>query len=290
MNEKDRVHGSYFRKVLDESQHYAQDLLEKNNELRAIVARLQVQEQHQKEQIDTLHAAAEQVRELRGRLHASEQEATVLREELAQARAEVEAHTRDEHRLQQLLSRVDDENRRYSSEFSELQQQANNLTNLYVASYSLHASLDRCQLIEATKEIVANLIGSEEIAFFTVDASGNVLTLLDANGVDPAGYQKLPLDRGLIAAAVRSGNPLVVTDVDPRGPGEETLTAVVPLRAVDQVIGAIAIFRLLPQKPAIADLDRELFDLLATQAGMAFHCADLHARHADHGPRAVVAR
>ena len=42
--------------------------------------------------------------------------------------------------------------------------------------------------------------------------------------------------------------------------------------------GAIAIFRLLPQKAAVEDLDRELFDLLATQAGMALHCAALHAR------------
>ena len=217
MNDANAAHGSYFRKVLDESRRCALDLLERNNELMGLMARA-------------------------------------------------------------------------GQELADLQQQANNLANLYVASYSLHSTLDRGQLVAAIREIVANLIGSEEMALFRLDAVRQRLVLLDSVGVELATYRELPLDRGLVAQAVRSGQPLVVAPGDPRAAGEESLTAVIPLRVVDDVVGAIAIFRLLPQKPVLEDLDRELFDLLASQAGMALHCAELHARLAAVETAAVAGR
>lgn len=272
------AHGSYFRKVLEDSQRCALELLERNNELRALVVRLQVQEQHLQGQVDALQAAGEQVRQLKGRLLEAERENQTLREELAQARSAIEQHAREQERLHLMLTRVGQDDRRYGEELAQLQQQANSLANLYVASYSLHSTLDRSRLIEATKEIVANLIGSEEMAFFAVDGRRGRLRLLDAAGLDPERYRELPLDGGLIARAVRGGRPLVVGPGDRPADGEEGLTAVVPLRVEEKVVAAIAIFRLLPQKSGLADLDRELIDLLASQAGMALHCADLHAR------------
>ncbi len=282
MNDKDgdQGHGTYVRRVLDDSQRYAQDLLQKNSALRTALVTLQVREQHLQQELQALRAEGGQANELRARLRGVEQEAQTLRDELAHARAAVEANTRDQERLEVLVRQVHDDNRRYNDEFAQLQQQTNNLANLYVASYSLHGSLDPRRLVEVTEEIVANLIGSEEMAFFGIDRGRGTLVLLGAVGVDPERYRSVPLEQGLIGAAVRSGRPLVVEAGDARGSGEETLTAVVPLRLVDRVIGAIAIFRLLPQKPAFEDLDRELFDLLASHAGMAFHCAELHARFA----------
>ena len=54
--------------------------------------------------------------------------------------------------------------------------------------------------------------------------------------------------------------------------------ACVPLKLDDKVTGVIAIFGLLPQKGGIEELDRELFDLLATQAAFARYCTGLHAK------------
>lgn len=271
MTEDDRGHGSYVRRVLDDSQRYAHELLEKNNELRALLARQEVEKQHLQRQLLALQEADSRVGQLEQRLFAAERECAALRDVVA-------AHGRDQERLQVLLRQVDEENRRYSEEFSQLQTQANNLANLYVASYRLHGTLDRRQLIEATKEIVANLIGSEEMALFELDRARQELVLLDVNGIDSSSYRRLPLDRGVIGAAVRCGSPVVVDAAACRAVGEETLSAVIPLRQVDEVNGAIAIFRLLPQKSGFGDLDRELFDLLAAQAGMALHCTTLHAR------------
>ena len=64
---------------------------------------------------------------------------------------------------------------------------------------------------------------------------------------------------------------------------EERLTACIPLVLDGKVTGAIAIFRLLPQKAGIEDVDRELFDLLATHAATALYCTSV-AREA-HGRR-----
>jgi hypothetical protein len=35
---------------------------------------------------------------------------------------------------------------------------------------------------------------------------------------------------------------------------------------------------MLPQKPALAAIDRELFDLLGSHAAIALYCSGLHAR------------
>ncbi|HXY41601.1 MAG TPA: GAF domain-containing protein [Vicinamibacteria bacterium] len=271
MSDDDRGHAGYVRKVLDGSQRYTQELLEKNHELRALVARLEVEKQRLQRQVHSFEESCGRVRQLEERLYAAERENASLRDV-------VTAHGRDQERLQVLLRQVDEENRRYSEEFAQLQAQANNLANLYVASFRLHGTLDRRQLIEATKEIVANLIGSEEMALFELDRARHELVLLDVTGVDPAPYRRLPLDRGVIGAAVRCGRPVVVDEAADRAQGEEELTAVIPLRQVDEVNGAVAIFRLLPQKARFGELDRELFDLLAAQAGMALHCTALHAR------------
>jgi len=183
-----------------------------------------------------------------------------------------------EAQLKLLLRQVDEEGQRHQDEFMQLQTQTNNLANLYVATYRLHGTLDRREVLDSIREIVANLIGSEEMALFEVDWPSESLKLIDSNGIDPAHYRAVPLNGGLIGAALRTGKPLVV-ESQVRGPGEEKLTAVVPLQLAGAVTGAIAVFSLLPQKARFEDLDRELFDLLASHAAMALHCTELHAKH-----------
>ena len=62
-------------------------------------------------------------------------------------------------------------------------------------------------------------------------------------------------------------------------PGEEPgLTACIPLKLEDRVVGAIALFRLLPQKSGFESLDMELFELLGTHAATALYASGLHER------------
>jgi GAF domain-containing protein len=82
---------------------------------------------------------------------------------------------------------------------------------------------------------------------------------------------------------VRSGRTIVLDD-DSRPSDEPRLTACVPLKLQERVIGVIAVFQLLPQKARIEPVDRELFELLATAAAAALYCSTIKALVAPEQP------
>jgi hypothetical protein len=175
-----------------------------------------------------------------------------LRADNSRLRAELEHHQRCEDR------------------FLEIEAQNSSLAALYAASYQLHATVRRAEVLLAIQEIVINLVGSEELAVLDVAD----LAPLASVGVDPARLAGLSRYGGLLGRALDTRAPAIAEGaLDEAG-----LTAAIPLVIDDRVIGAIAIFRLLPQKPGIEAFDRELFDLIATHAATALYCAELHER------------
>jgi nitrate/nitrite-specific signal transduction histidine kinase len=181
------------------------------------------------------------------------------------------------------LRRAQAESERYAAQYRNLESQNTSLANLYVASYRLHGSLDRTDVLTTIQEIVTNLVGCEEMAIFETDEAGAALVLAAATGIDPDPLTSVPFGTGVIGRCAQTGETFVAADGDgpaPAGEGADLLSACVPLRLAGRVSGAIALFRLLPQKSGIEAVDRELFDLLATHAATALHCASLHARQA----------
>jgi K+-sensing histidine kinase KdpD len=239
-------HGAYVRKVQEDTQNFAQGLIGEVERLRVLVAALESEKA----------TLAAQAREIETIVRAND----VLRAQIEGIKAETKA---------------------YSSRYAEVEQQNSNLANLYVASYRLHGTLDREQVIAAIQEIIANLVGSEEAALFEIDHDTQALELVASFGVNRDECPSIPLGgSGLIAVTARTGEILVVDPAQVSGATglESRLTACVPLKLDGKVTGVIAIFGLLPQKGGIEDLDRELFDLLATQAAFALYCTDLHAK------------
>jgi nitrate/nitrite-specific signal transduction histidine kinase len=232
---------AYVLRVTHDTQRYAEELLGENQKLRAEIGALQEQ---------LLEAAS-----------------------LLDRRRELQAQ------LESNLERARSEGERFAEQYRELESQNANLANLYVASYRLHGTLERSEVLSTIQEIVTNLVGCEEIAVFEADANGAALQLVASTGIDPAVYREVRVGSGLIGRCAQTGETFVASDREPAARSEEEalLTACVPLRLNDRVSGAIALFRLLPQKTGIEPLDRELFDLLATHAATALHCATLHA-------------
>lgn len=171
------------------------------------------------------------------------------------------------------LSEIEEESRAYAARYVEVEQQNTNLANLYVASYQLHGTLDREKVLGSIKEIVINLIGSEELGIWEVDRDFDGLVLIDSFGIDPRRWAALPLDSPLILnRVVETGEPFVAgpsTHYDPN------FLACIPLKLDDHVIGVIGIFSLLQQKAGLEAVDLELFDLLATHGATALHCTRL---------------
>lgn len=247
--------GDYALKVHEGTQRFAHDLLAENEKLRALAASLQ-------------------------------SEKLLVEEQLLSAREELGRHRREEVRLERELAEIESENRRFSRQYVEVEQQNSNLVNLYVASYRLHGTLDRQEVFQIVQEIIANLVGSEQVAVFELDAERSALSLEASFGIEPGPYRSIPLGSGLIGRAAQAGKTYLATGNGGEAgrPEEADLTACVPLTLDGRVTGVIAIFRLLPQKTGIEDLDRELFDLLATHAAMALYCTALHARYGAGAP------
>jgi GAF domain-containing protein len=169
------------------------------------------------------------------------------------------------HELRGQLDELQSRHRELQAELVRLQRHSTTLANLYVASRQLAASADRREVLGAIQDVVCNLIGSEELGIYELDADSRTLKLVAAMGAEAVRSPTVALGDGEIGSAAESGATFL-------GDGDEpALVACVPLKLDERVIGALAIFRLLPQKPELEAFDRELLELLATQAAAALH-------------------
>jgi nitrate/nitrite-specific signal transduction histidine kinase len=242
MDRDRKRHDEYVFQVRDNTQQYLDRVIHENQKLKEFVSVL-------------------------------EEEAERRNHELMTARDELGRQQLERERLKRHLDEIESQNRSVSEQYRQIEKQNNDLANLYVASYRLHETLDTQEVISVIQEIVVNLIGSEEMAIFELKRDGSALTLLSSLGIPAECYESLPLDSGLIGRAAVSGERIVASDCDPdtRSPRESDLTACVPLKVDGKVTGAVAVFRLLQQKPDLEPIDYELFDLLATHAATALH-------------------
>jgi nitrate/nitrite-specific signal transduction histidine kinase len=249
MKETEQERGGYVRKVREETQRYTHDLLAENERLRVQVASLKGE-----------------------RLH--------LTRRLAEALEERASRERNEHHLETRLAAAEQESRRYSERYVEIEQQNSDLANLYVASYRLHGTMERQEVLDVIQEIVSALVGSEEMAVFEMDPDDSRLRLVTSTGIEAERFRAVSMGSGLIGTVARTGEAYVADGEGPDGgrPEEVELTACFPLKLDGRVTGAIALFRLLPQKPGLQPLDMELFDLLGTHAATALYATGLHAR------------
>ena len=87
-------------------------------------------------------------------------------EELARKVALYERKLRE---LEEKLNEVEEENIDFAQRYIDVDEQNNNLANLYVASFQLHSTLDYEEVLQIILEIIINLIGAEEFAIFLLD-------------------------------------------------------------------------------------------------------------------------
>jgi GAF domain-containing protein len=245
MTNDDGRNEDYILQVRDNTHKYMEALIQENELLRSLVSDLEEQQRRGEQQLGIAESE---------------------RQKLAQRIDEIEIES------QSLLD-----------QFHEIEQQNSDLASLYVASYRLHETIERSEVIAVIEEIVVNMIGSEELAIFELDRDTGRFNLVDSLGINPEDLQRVRLNESRIEEAsealqevVKTGQRYVVNSIDGEVVDEESgLTACVPLALDGKVIGAIAVFRLLDQKHSrFSPLDFELFDLLATHAASALYCSE----------------
>ena len=150
-----RVEHTDVTRVRQNTQQYLQDLLSENANLRTVISSLETEKE--------LHR----------------QQAQALRDEL-------ERQKNQEGYLQRRLADVEASTENLFAQYLEVEEQNNNLANLYVSAYRLHASLERQEVLGIMQEIIINLIGSEELAIFEMSKDGDRLSLLSSLALIPS--------------------------------------------------------------------------------------------------------
>ena len=174
--------------------------------------------------------------------------------------------------LLELLEAADREAKSFEEQVFEVERQNSNLATLYAAGHALHASPEHAQVLMAIQEIIINLVGSEQFAIVSADAT---LTPQALFGVTVDRLQGLSQESGIIGRARSEGRALAL----PRAaPSDATGVRVcVPLVAAGETRGFVLIFGFLPQKGELLPLDHELFALVGSQAATALWAAELFA-------------
>ena len=241
----DGIPDDYIFEVRDNTRHYVQDLLRENERLREITASLEG------ERLD-------------------------LENQLLATRTELDTRAQNQAQLQEKVVEIETDNRRFSEQYAEIEKQNTDLANLYVASYRLHSTLDRQEVVSVIEEIIINLIGSEELAILEQNSEA-AWSAIGAFGMEPERLEQIVAEveagRGVIGKAVAGVERFVASSEnrDDLAPLEAGLTACVPLVLDGRVTGVIAVFSLLGQKQGLEDIDLQLFDLLASHAATALY-------------------
>lgn len=150
------------------------------------------------------------------------------------------------------------------------------LLELCVVRHRIGQSRDREQLLRGIEEIVAAVVGSEEYAVFERDPACGELQVTSSVGLDATRLERPALHRRIVGLLER-GEVWIADDAAVAAANEALpLTACIPLRHGDAITGAIAIFRLLPQKKNYVHADREIFRYLSMYAGAAMQATAGH--------------
>ncbi len=154
------------------------------------------------------------------------------------------------------------------------------LERLNASSARLIQSLELGDVFEAIAEIIANLIGSEEVAIFHYCAASESFSLQCSWGVDAEILQQMASGAGMLGRAVHQATSQFRERQEEHVllPHEKSLTTCVVLKSGQEVMGAIAVFGLLPQKQRLEWADFELLKFLEVYGAVALEIQRLQKR------------
>src|SRR5689334_11794559 len=243
VNDEAGCHGraEEFLQVFKKGAEFTQDLMKENERLRYRILQLE----NMGSGGPTSLISEEKYRELVRRIEELEQEKQDILDRIRQ---------------------VEEENQDFANRYIEIEAENNNLANLYIASYQLHSTLDFKEVLQIIMEIVINLIGAEEFSLMLLDEKTGDLRAVACEGLEREDIPPVKLGSGLIGQTLQSGESYFAEDIETYSRDLLSPMVCVPLKIKDHVIGVLAIYKLLIQKEKFAQVDYELFTLLAGHA------------------------
>jgi hypothetical protein len=137
---------------------------------------------------------------------------------------------------------------------------------LEAAQRRLRESVGQADTLEAIREIVANLLGCEEIGLFTTEQE-NGGPLFWSFGIDPQRHGTLDSFEGAPLQRVLQGE-FHIAQIPGQGDYEgPRLRVFVPIRRQGRTVAVLVMVRLLPQKLGFDEADLDLVKLLSNESG-----------------------
>lgn len=155
---------------------------------------------------------------------------------------------------------------RAEAQVKELAGKLSEAIDYCVALERLHGTTEHAEVLRAVQDVIINLVGSEELAIYEPGADG-AWVVVQSFGVGGARVAPVTPGQGPIGRAAAEGRAWLAGDGG--APGDRDLTACVPLMAEGRAVAVLAVWRLLPHKPALRASDRQVLGLLGTHAGRA---------------------
>jgi GAF domain-containing protein len=150
----------------------------------------------------------------------------------------------------------------------DLEEDRAHLGRLCVASAQLHASGSESESLRNLQDVLVNLVGSEQIAIWTLARDGRTLELRASLGIDSEPWQRLTLGQGRVGRTAASGEIAVFGGAEPGEP-----SACAPLLMGEKVVGAVAVFRPLAHRTGFGPEVQDVLRLVSRQAAFALYAA-----------------
>lgn len=211
------------------------------------------------------------------RLAAEEPDSTSLRDELRALRDDVVRYETERHGLHQEMAVREAEARRLTETVAHARRRNADVASLYVATHRLHSTLDRGHVLQALEEIVASLLGCEEMAVFEIVGDPPVLAPVSTAGLRPGSIGTIQIGDGVLGRVTETGQTWIGDSSEHELAGRP-VTACVPLKVDGEVTGALVLFRLLDHKGTLEGQDLELLDVISVHAGTALYATRLRQR------------
>jgi GAF domain len=172
------------------------------------------------------------------------------------------------------LGDVEKKTQKFRRRYEDIEKYNMALSNVYIASNQLHSTLDFSEVVKTAGEILWNLIASPVYAIFLRSEKTGMLTLIGGAGLEDRFLDETMIEPiGIAADALNEGVSLFI---DGEVVGDPL--AAIPLKIEGRgVIGLINIYEIEKHKGSLSDLDKELFDLLASQTATALTSSQVYS-------------
>lgn len=167
----------------------------------------------------------------------------------------------------------------YENRYGEMEQELDQMANLYVASSQLHATMKASEVLSVIEQMLMQFVGAASVGIFLRaydEDKTPYLKPVHSFHCDEIRGKRVKWNTVPIGEAAATGVSFIT---EPDKAKKESIPVVcIPMMFGDDAVGVIVIFELLEQKEKFVNVDYELFRLLAEHAASAIIGSGLYAR------------